>query len=356
MFDYINNIIYTKEKKSYINNENKLGIYLDDFNKIIFVNYSKKNGKVSINEYNLNLFPKYNVYNLKEINEIKSILNKNEYNYISMIISNILKEIINSKEKLNISNFYSISLASSYSIKRIVMYKINNINIPNAQSFKSIQVDKSIIKNYLEKFESEKKENGFNKNFAQGNIKSQKSIIYKPLRDKYLISYMQSPTHINILKSNDFINTRKKILTDRETNPNIYMKNEEMKSFIDFMNKKDISERNQDYMEEFMKRKKETKYYLTGVNKLKEYYCYLGKGFRNKLILPKIKKNAKIALRNSPIIIMEKEAFTTVGNKNNIDNLKDNNYGLGQDLKDKNKDLKDISLYQEIKFNNTPVK
>lgn len=355
MFDYLRNIIFLKEKKCYINKDNKLGIYLDDFNKIIFVNYNKNNKKASINEYNLNLFPKYNVYNLKQINEIKNILKKNEYNYISMIISNILNEIINSKEKIDISNFYSISVASSYSIKRILIYKINNINIPTDKSFKSIQVDKSILKSYLDKFESEKKENGFNNNFAQANIKSQKNIIYKPLRDKYLRSYMQSPTHIDVLKSNDFINTRKKILTQRETNPNIYLNNEEIRSFIDFMNKKDINERNQDYMEEFMKRKKETKYYLTGVNKLKEYYCYLGKGIRNKLILPRIKKNIRVAFKNKPIII-EKNAFTNVGNKNNIDNLKENNYGLGVDSKNKKKDLQDVSLYKEIKFNNTPVK
>lgn len=355
MFDYLRNIIFLKEKNCYINKDNKLGIYLDDFNKIIFVNYNKNNKKASINEYNLNLFPKYNVYNLKQINEIKNILKKNEYNYISMIISNILNEIINSKEKIDISNFYSISVASSYSIKRILIYKINNINIPTDKSFKSIQVDKSILKSYLDKFESEKKENGFNNNFAQANIKSQKNIIYKPLRDKYLRSYMQSPTHIDVLKSNDFINTRKKILTQRETNPNIYLNNEEIRSFIDFMNKKDINERNQDYMEEFMKRKKETKYYLTGVNKLKEYYCYLGKGIRNKLILPRIKNNIRVAFKNKPIII-EKNAFTNVGNKNNIDNLKENNYGLGVDSKNKKKDLQDVSLYKEIKFNNTPVK
>jgi hypothetical protein len=66
MFNYLRNLIYT-DKNGHPNLNEKLGIYYDEFNKMIFVNYQKNNLQPSINENDLLIFPKYNVYNLKEI-------------------------------------------------------------------------------------------------------------------------------------------------------------------------------------------------------------------------------------------------------------------------------------------------
>ena len=338
MFYYFRNILFSDED--------------------IFVNYDNNNRQPSINEYNLYLFPKSNIHNLKNIEKIKNILKSNEINYISIIISNIIYQILNSQKGLNISNFYSISLKCSYNIKRILIYKVNNIEIPQKKIFNSIQIDKSEIKNYIDKIESEKQENGFNLNFE--NKKEYKSIIYKPLRDKYLKSFMQSPTHINVLKSHELISSKKKILIKRTISPQTNTKQEKMlKSFLNFISSKDIKEKNKDYMKEFMKRKQESKYYIPGVNSSKEYYCYLGKKFKKKFVFPNIKRKLKFEKKNQSVHIIEKNINVNCGSENILDNLKEKNYGLNvEELKEKNNtnELKDISIYKEIIFNKTPLK
>ena len=360
MYDYIRYILFTKNKNEYQNNNNKLGIYFDDFNKIFFVDYNKNNNQASINEYNFNLFPKFNIYKMKEIEEIRNILKENEIQCNSIIIGNIINEILINKEKINISNFYSITLSSSYSIKNILICKINKIENPNDKIYLSMQIDKNVIKNYIQKQESERKESGFNIPIKKENLKSYKSIAYTPLRDKYLQSYMQSPTNIEVLKSNDFINTRKKILIKSSKKTNI--KKEEMEdSFINFMINKNIKEVNQNYMKEFMNRKEESEYYIPGVNSLKEYYCYLGKRFRNKIYLPKINNNYKniykIKMKNRQLDSIKKEFINRVGDENKIDNLQENNYPLGNaDSQDGSKEKRNISIYKEIKFKPTPSK
>ena len=364
MYDYIRYILFTKNKNEYQNNNNKLGIYFDDFNKIFFVDYNKNNNQASINEYNFNLFPKFNIYKMKEIEEIRNILKENEIQCNSIIIGNIINEILINKEKINISNFYSITLSSSYSIKNILICKINKIEYPNNKLCLSIQINKNEIKDYIQKQESERKENGFNISAKKENLKSYKSIAYKPLRDKYLQSYMQSPTNIDILKSNDFINTKKKILTKRIPSSKTNIKKEEIKdSFINFMINRNINEVNQNYMKEFLNRKEESEYYIPGVNSLKEYYCYLGKRFRNKIFLPKIKNNNynnnryNKKMKNKSIDIIKKEFMNGAGNENKIDNLQQNNYSSGNvDSQDKTQEKRDVSKYKEIRFKETPAK
>ena len=217
-----------------------------------------------------------------------------------------------------------------------------------------IKINKNEIKDIIDKQEYEIKENGFNNNFGQKSIKNKS--IYSPLRDKYLRSYMQSPTHIKVLRNNDFINTKKKILTKSMNNPRKLMDNEEIKEFIEFMNNKDINDRSQDYMKEFWKRKKESKYYIPGVNKEKEYYCYLGKGLKKRL-LPKIKKKNNLNKKKFQVNVIEKNNINRAGNENkNESTLKENNFEVCMNNSNQKDNKKDTSIYKEIKFNDTPLK
>ena len=377
LFDYLRYIIYSNRSNDF---NNKLGIYFDRFDKIIFVNYKKNNNQVSLNEYNLNIFPKINIYKIKEIEQIKNILIKNESKYLSLGISSIISEIITNKEKLNINNFYSISLTCSYLIKRFLIYEINNFDIPINKSFYTIKINKNIIKDYINIKETEKKENGFNTHFSQEKNKLYKNLNYKPLRDKYLRSYMQSQVNINILKQNDFINTKKKILTKRIISPiqrNINSENN-IKSFIDFINKKNVNDKEQDYMKEFMKRKIESKYYIPGANGIKGYFCYLGNIFRKNNSLPKLKNKYKSILKKNKIKnIIEIKNINNYENKNirnNSMNINIKNNSANKNIRDnseenkkcisfedyneinKENELRDISLFKEIIFKKTPQK
>lgn len=74
---------------------------------------------------------------------------------------------------------------------------------------------------------------------------------------------MQSPPNIDVLKSNDFISTRKRILIERVMSPREKKMLENNEEFVQFMNQKNIKDRNQDYMQEFLKRKKRIKLLYT---------------------------------------------------------------------------------------------
>jgi hypothetical protein len=343
MFNYLRNYIYA-DKNGHPNLNEKLGIYFDEFNKIIFVNYQKNNIQPTVNEYDLLLFPKYNVYNLKEIEETKKKIKENEPKYISVLVSGTLSQIINSKEDMNSTSYYLATIYCGYVLKKLLLCDMNNIETPINKSFYSIKIKKEELKSFVDQQESEKRENGFNMDF--GTKKA-----YVPLRDKYLRSYMQSPPNIDVLKSNDFISTRKRILIERAMSPREKKMLENNEEFLQFMNQKDIKDRNQDYMQEFLKRKKESNYYIPGVDGIKEYYMYLGKNFKNKIVLPAIKKSQKGLKKKKPKVITKEFVNRAKNDEVKQDELKDNAFGVGGDSTKKN-----TTEYKEIKFQDTPEK
>ena len=353
MFNYLRKIIYSKNKTEHPNYNNKLGIYFDDFNKIIFVNYNKNNYQASVNDYDLNIFPKHNVHKLKEIDKMKEILKNYESQSISILLSGTLNQILNNKEGINNSDYYLISLAGSFIIKKILLFEMNNVAPPMNKSFYSVKIKKSDLKDYFDKLESEKKENGFNVEFPLQDFRINKSVMYTPLKDKYLRSYMQSSTNIDVLKSNDFISTRKKILTEQSLSPKEIRNIKKDKAFLDFMNSRGLNDNTQDYMKEFLKKKKETKYYIPGVDGIKEYYLYLGKRCLNKNYLPTIKKKTvKINLKDKKLNTIQKENPNRVEKSNDNENINDNDYGVSSgDGTEKNS-----SDYKEIEFQETPSK
>ena len=220
-------VVYT-DKNGHPNLNEKLGIYFDEFNKIIFVNYQKNNIQPSVNEYDLLLFPKYNVYNLKEIEETKKKLKENESKYISVLVSGTLNQIINSKEDMNSTSYYLATISCGYVLKKLLLCDMNNLETPINKSFYSIKIKKEELKSFVDQQESEKRENGFNMDFGAKKA-------YVPLRDKYLRSYMQSPPNIDVLKSNDFISTRKRILIERVMSPREKKMLENNEEFVQFM-------------------------------------------------------------------------------------------------------------------------
>ena len=343
MFNYLRNLIYT-DKNGHLNLNEKLGIYYDEFNKMIFVNYQKNNLQPSVNEYDLLLFPKYNVYNLKEIEETKKKLKENESKYISVLVSGTLNQIINSKEDMNSTSYYLSTISCGYVLKKLLLCDMNNLETPINKTFYSIKIKKEELKNFLDQQESEKRENGFNMDF--GTKKA-----YLPLRDKYLRSYMQSPPNIDVLKSNDFISTRKRILIERVMSPREKKMLENNEEFLQFMNQKNIKDKNQDYMQEFLKRKKESNYYIPGVDGIKEYYMYLGKNFKNKIVLPAIKKTKKSLKKKKPKVITKEFVNRAKVDETKEDELKDNSFGVGV-----GGEKKDTTEYKEIKFRDTPEK
>ena len=75
----------------------KTGIYLDEYKKIYIVNYKISVFYPKLTEYDLNIYPKSNVYNLKEINKIKDLLTKDNDKYTYILYGCILSTIVDER-------------------------------------------------------------------------------------------------------------------------------------------------------------------------------------------------------------------------------------------------------------------
>ena len=316
LYYYLNELIFVLgNHQKHPNINDKLGIYLDEFKKIYLVKYKNLVLIPNIIEYDLNIYPKSNVFNLKEIDKIKKNLMKDNNLYTNILYGCILSTIIN-----EIDNYYMYYYYSRISILKLLALKKNNMPIPKDKSFYLVHVDKKEFNKILREQNTKKLENGFNNNHFQLKFKGN-DCKYYPLMDKFLTSYMQSLVNINTLKNKNLINENKKILYDPEykdlfKSGNYYNEDIDNQKFVNFVMTKNISKnihiKEKDYKKEFLNKKPEMKYHLPGINGIPEYIVYLNKKERLKILkklknkLPPIKLHKKNPKKENEKVEMKK--------------------------------------------------
>ena len=380
-----NNLYYYLQEQIFIfnyfekhpNSNDKLGIYLDEFKKIFLVKYKKSSFIPNIIEYELKIYPKSNIYNLKEIENIKDLLMKDYTKYTSILNGCILNTIINDTD-----NYFMYYYYSRISLLKLLALEKNNMPIPKDKSFYIVKIDKKEFNKMLKEENTKKQENGFNNNHFQLKYRGN-DCKYYPLMDKFLTSYMQSLVNINILKNKNLINEKKKILYDPEYKDifkfwNNSIEDIDKKKFETFIMKKNISNnfniKEKDYKKEYKNKKPEMKFHLPGINGVPEYIVYLSKEERKRLSnkkLPPIKpikyKPKKEPEQVEEINMMEKKSIKNLHKKEKINeaqnkipeqnNNLDNNKEENDNEKDKVKEEKKFNFdkYKEIKFQQTPA-
>ena len=357
---YLREMIYMSNiREKYSNYTDKLGIYLDEYKKIYIVKYKRNSFVPDVIEYDLNIYPKSNVHNLKEIYEVKYILMKNNDKYTSILESCILCNIIDDCDNYFMYNYYS-----HISILKLLALEKNKMPIPKDKDFYIVQIDQKELNKMIKEENTKQKEEGFNNNHFQMKYKGNDSKYY-PLMDKFLTSYMQSMVNIDVLKKKNLINEKKRILYDPEYKDIVKFGNynpEDMNNqkFANFILKDNFSRNlkniEKDYKKEFMNKKPEMKYYLPGINGIPEYIVYLNKEERKKILknrLPLIKKKKKPKEKKIEEII-----FFQNNNPRNVEKNPEILKGAPNKLEDKEGDDKDkinIDNYKEIKFQNTQL-
>ena len=91
IWEYFKHGIYNKDPQK---KGEKILIAMDDFKKIFFFFFSKKEEYPSVLEYDLKLYPKINLQNMKEILDFKKLLKSNFDDYIKIFIGTILGVIL----------------------------------------------------------------------------------------------------------------------------------------------------------------------------------------------------------------------------------------------------------------------
>ena len=365
IYNYVRELIFAINiKEKHPNCNDKLGIYIDDYKKIFIVNYKKSVFIPKLSEYDLNIYPKSNVYNLKEINKIKEYLAKEDGKYTTILYGCILSTLLDETD-----NYFMFYYYCKISVLKLLALKKNNMPVPKDKSFYLVKVDKNEL-NKMQNEETEKKrENGFNNNHYQQKYKGN-DCKYYPLMDKFLTSYMQSMVNIDTLKNKNLINDKKKILYDPEYKDIMKIEGynpEDLsnRKFASFIMKKNVTKnpkiKEKDFRKEFLNKKPEMKYHLPGINGIPEYIVYLSKEERKKLLKNKLpplrpkkiqKKEEKKEEKDEGVIFIQNNFNEKEDEKKNVLNEAQNDklFPVKEEEEKINTDK-----YKEIKFQDTQL-
>jgi hypothetical protein len=382
IYKYLKEVIYMINlKEKHPNYNDKLGIYLDEYKKIYIVDYKKDTFIPNLTQYDLNIYPKTNIYSANEINKIRNnYLMKYHNKYTNVLYGSILSALM---DNINCDsyNHFILYYYSRISILKILAIEKNKLPIPKDKSFYFVQIDKNELKKIMEKDNTKRKEEGFNNNHFQMKYGGN-SYKYYPLMDKFLTSYLQSSVNIDILKNRNLINEKKKILYDPEykelykfINPPIDLNENKLATFIMKANlSKNLNIKEKDYKKEFLSKKPEMKYHLPGINGIPEYYMYLNKSERKKMKQKKLPPLKKRKEKNDEENKDEEKNKAKKKEEKEIEDILLINMRLPKDEEKKemlkrgandenkekteeNKDEEKINTdkYKEIKFQSTPL-
>ena len=207
IYTYIHDLIYNKSEKSDHTNKNeKLGIYLDDFKSIYILNYKRIQFKPEISEFDFGIYPKPNIHNLSEIQNIKHLLNTH-YSFFSYVIYGcILSTILDDISKTN-ENYYLFYYYIRMSIIKILSVLKNGMQIPKEKSFYLVELKKNELNKIISDENAKKKEIGFNINYLNSDNKEKEnkedSLFAK---DKFGTIYLQGFNEKDNFKTKQVIN------------------------------------------------------------------------------------------------------------------------------------------------------
>ena len=321
IWEYFKHGIYNKDPQK---KGEKILIAMDDFKKIFFVKFSKKEEYPSVLEYDLKLYPKINLQNMKEILDFKKLLKSNFDDYIKIYIGTILGVILK-KNYIEDNDFLLGYLYATNKIKKLAEIKKYNLPLPREKNFFYPNLNKKSIEKMFTKTFYNKKERLF---VLDGNKKKTIGIRqYNPLLDKNLASFFSSKNNQNFLKSKGFINKEGEIMYDPIYKDTLKDKKNNNLLIDDST---------------FYKSFQTTNKFLSGYKNKKqipEYSIYHPN--KSNIILPLINKNKKnhtVEKNNKEIISeAEDESGNNSGSKSNSD-ANDSGSGAGDSGTDNNND------------------
>ena len=178
----------------------KAGLFLDEFNKFIFVHASKKSANKQ--SYDSQPYPKVNHNNLSVVSEYKNIVKSNKDDSYTLFLSSIVIFMAQAAPKCNKAEvFYPAFLIGVELVKRKTEYikrikdeekkKIQDRrNILIDDNFYKVKINPSALTKELEKFAQGEKEGGFVLDCTNKNKSSMK--VYVSLYDYHLKSFFSN--------------------------------------------------------------------------------------------------------------------------------------------------------------------
>jgi hypothetical protein len=209
MFDYFKCGICDKDpqKKS----QDKVALVMDEFKKIFFIKFNKKDEKPSVLDFDLKLYPQMNLRNMNDILESKKCIQSNFNDYSKTFFGSLLSTIVSKgQEGCEENSLFLGYLVAMNTIKKMVEIQKYNLPMPKNKDFFSPSIKKGEVKKLITEANQRRKEQLF---VLDGNTKKNIGIKpYNPLLDKNLASFFSSRQ--NFLKMNGIIGKDGEILYD----------------------------------------------------------------------------------------------------------------------------------------------
>ena len=288
---------HASEKKNSMLSENKILIFLDDFNSAIFCIMNKKENNPFIYNFEFKLFPVINVHNIEEINTYKNIIKENSKIYSIIFFSCVLRII--TEEKIdNDDTCIKAFIFGNKCLKNIIEYEKTNGIFPQNKNIFLTKINKEDISNFNIKPKSERRF------ILDGNDVTKKKILYNPLLDKFSTTYFSSKVSRNIIKQNGLIDDNGNIFYDKiykdslGANPkytnNKYITDKELNKDIYSMNiLKDIKNKETENINRLIKNKYILSKKLIGYNQKAYQYSIYSNAIRKRM-LPRLYSKNKL--------------------------------------------------------------
>ena len=211
MFDYFKCGICDKDPQK--KTQDKIALVLDEFKKLFFIKFNKKEEKPSVLDFDLNLYPQMNIRNMNEILESKKFIQSNFNDYSKTFFGTLLSTIVSKgQEGCEEKSLFLAYLVAMNTIKKMVEIQKNDLPMPKSKDFFSPSIKKGEIKRLLTEANQRKKEKLF---ILDGNTKTNIGIKpYNPLLDKNLASFFSTKNNQLFLKINGFIGKNGEIMYD----------------------------------------------------------------------------------------------------------------------------------------------
>ena len=329
MFIYLKNNIFNRDPQK--KPSEKVILVLDEFNKIYIIKCFKHYKLPMVMDFDLKLYPKMNIRNMKDILDYKKFIRSKFDEYISIFIGTLLGVLTSSFDEYSYQEgtLFVAYLIAINIIKKIAEMQRFNLPLPKNNEFYYPSLNRDEVDKLMIEIEQKRKEKGF---ILDGNDKAIKKLkIYNPLLDKNLSSYLNSKNNQNILQTNGVIGKNGKIMYDPTYRDTLGFNTLRNKKY-NFLFNSDTKRKKQN--DNYKSLVNETNKLMVGFKKkIPGYAIYKKQSMSNKIILPSIKRNQNKYVKKGfktekeKIILEKSEESGSVGGNSNEEKSDKENEG-----------------------------
>ena len=329
MFIYLKNNIFNRDPQK--KPSEKVILVLDEFNKIYIIKCFKHYKLPMVMDFDLKLYPKMNIRNMKDILDYKKFIRSKFDEYISIFIGTLLGVLTSSFDEYSYQEgtLFVAYLIAINIIKKIAEMQRFNLPLPKNNEFYYPCLNRDEVDKLMIEIEQKRKEKGF---ILDGNDKAIKKLkIYNPLLDKNLSSYLNSKNNQNILQTNGVIGKNGKIMYDPTYRDTLGFNTLRNKKY-NFLFNSDTKRKKQN--DNYKSLVNETNKLMVGFKKkIPGYAIYKKQSMSNKIILPSIKRNQNKYVKKGfktekeKIILEKSEESGSVGGNSNEEKSDKENEG-----------------------------